>query len=132
MGILLARILQWVAISFSRSSSQTRDGTGISHIAGRFFSTEPPAKPNLDVYSLYKFILVSLLILNFLTVTLKIIYIYHDSFPQILQCEKKCSPYDHSSMTVPNINNNSLIKPDTQSIGLHSNSPTYLFMRIQS
>ena len=56
LGILQTRILPWVAISFSRSS-QTRDGTCISHIAGRFFSTEPPGKPNLDIYFLYKFIL---------------------------------------------------------------------------
>ena len=56
LGILQTRILPWVAISFSRSSSQTRDGTCISHIAGRFFSTEPPGKPNLDIYFLYKFI----------------------------------------------------------------------------
>ena len=37
-GILQARILVWVAISFSRGSSQTRDWTQVSHIAGRFFT----------------------------------------------------------------------------------------------
>ena len=36
-GILQARILEWVAIPFSRGSSQPRDGTQVSHIAGRFF-----------------------------------------------------------------------------------------------
>ena len=36
-----ARILEWVAISFSRGSSQPRDLTCISCIAGRFFTTEP-------------------------------------------------------------------------------------------
>ena len=36
-GILKARILEWVAISFSRRSSQPRDQTQVSHIAGRFF-----------------------------------------------------------------------------------------------
>ena len=36
-GILQARILEWVAISFSRGSSQTTDGTRVSWIAGRFF-----------------------------------------------------------------------------------------------
>ena len=35
-GILQARILEWVAISFSRGSSQHRDWTQVSHIAGRF------------------------------------------------------------------------------------------------
>ena len=33
-GILQARILEWVAISFSRGSSQPRDQTRVSHIAG--------------------------------------------------------------------------------------------------
>ena len=36
-GILQARILEWIAIPFSRGSSRPRDGTGVSHIAGRFF-----------------------------------------------------------------------------------------------
>ena len=41
-GILQARILEWVAIPFSRGSS--RDRIQVSHIAGRFL-TEPPEKP---------------------------------------------------------------------------------------
>ena len=36
-GILQARILEWVAISFSRGSSQPRDGTWVSCVAGRRF-----------------------------------------------------------------------------------------------
>ena len=36
-GILLAKILEWVAFPFSRGSSQLRDGTQVSWIAGRFF-----------------------------------------------------------------------------------------------
>ena len=39
MGILQTRILQWVAISFSRGFSQPRGRTQVSHIAGRFFSS---------------------------------------------------------------------------------------------
>ena len=35
---LQARILKWAAIPFSRGSSQPRDGTQASHIAGRFFA----------------------------------------------------------------------------------------------
>ena len=38
-GILQARILEWVAFSFSRGSSQPRDWTQVSHIAGRFFTS---------------------------------------------------------------------------------------------
>ena len=41
-GISQARILEWVAISFSRASSWLRDQTCIFRIAGRFFTTEPP------------------------------------------------------------------------------------------
>ena len=37
-GILQARILEWVAFPFSRASSQPRDQTQVSHIAGRFFT----------------------------------------------------------------------------------------------
>ena len=39
-GLLQARILEWVAIPFSRGSSQPRDGTWVSCIAGRFFTRE--------------------------------------------------------------------------------------------
>ena len=38
-GILQARILEWVAFPFSRGSSQPRNGTQISHIAGGFFTS---------------------------------------------------------------------------------------------
>ena len=37
-GILQARILEWIAISFSRGSSQPRDWTLVSCTAGRFFT----------------------------------------------------------------------------------------------
>ena len=38
-GILQARILEWVAFPFSKGSSQPRDRTQVSHIAGRFFTS---------------------------------------------------------------------------------------------
>ena len=44
-GILQARILEWVGISFSRGSSWTRDQIWVSSIASRFFTTESPGKP---------------------------------------------------------------------------------------
>ena len=43
-GILQARILEWVTISFSRGSSQPRDRTRVSHIGGRHLTSEPPGK----------------------------------------------------------------------------------------
>ena len=38
-GILQARILEWVAFPFSRGSSQLRDRTQVSWIAGGFFTS---------------------------------------------------------------------------------------------
>ena len=38
-GILQARILEWGALPFYRGSSQPRDGTQVSCIAGRFFTS---------------------------------------------------------------------------------------------
>ena len=38
LGILQARILEWIAIPFSRGSSRHRDWTQVSHIAGGFFT----------------------------------------------------------------------------------------------
>ena len=46
-GILQARILEWVAIPFSKGSSQHSDWTQVSYVAGRFFTTELPWKPQL-------------------------------------------------------------------------------------
>ena len=43
-GILQARILEWVAVPFSRGSSQYRGQT--LHSRQIFFLTEPPGKPN--------------------------------------------------------------------------------------
>ena len=37
-GIFQARVLEWV-VSFSRGSSQARDQTQVSHIAGGFFTS---------------------------------------------------------------------------------------------
>ena len=57
-GIPQARILQWVAISFSRGSSQPRDRThehvslASPALAGRFFTTEPPGSP--PVHGIYQ------------------------------------------------------------------------------
>ena len=49
-GILQARILEWVAISYSRGSSQPRERTCISCLAGGFFTIEPPQKPHLEAH----------------------------------------------------------------------------------
>ena len=56
-GMLQARILEWVAISFSKGSSQLRDQTQVSCIAGWFFTTEPPRKPDASTTRLEKHML---------------------------------------------------------------------------
>ena len=45
LGILQARILEWVAIPFSKGSSQSRDRTWVSCISGRFFPSRATRKP---------------------------------------------------------------------------------------
>ena len=43
-GIFQARVLEWIAISFSRGSSRPSIQTWVSRIAGRCFTSEPPGK----------------------------------------------------------------------------------------
>ena len=45
-----ARILEWVAIPFSRKSSQLMNQTHVSYIAGGFFTAEPPEEPKAKLY----------------------------------------------------------------------------------
>ena len=54
-GISQAKILEEVAIYFSRGSSQPRDWTHMCCLAGRFFTIEPPGKKRWQEYTeLYK------------------------------------------------------------------------------
>jgi len=51
-GIFQARVLEWVAISFSRGSSQPRDQTQVSHIVGRHFTClSQQGSPKLHYFS---------------------------------------------------------------------------------
>ena len=53
-GIIQARILEWIAISFSTESSQPMDRTQVSCIAGRL-SSQPPGKlMYMENYIIYK------------------------------------------------------------------------------
>ena len=44
-GILQARILEWVAFPFSRGSTQRRDRTQVSGIAGRLLTSWATREP---------------------------------------------------------------------------------------
>ena len=50
-GIFQARVLEWVAISFSRGSSWPRDRTRVSRILADALPSEPPGKPCLYMFS---------------------------------------------------------------------------------
>ena len=43
-GILQARTLEWVVMTFSRGSSRTKDRIQVSHIGRQIFTTEPLRK----------------------------------------------------------------------------------------
>ena len=51
-GILQARILKWVAIPFSRGSSQSRDWAWVSCPAGRFFTICATREAHIHIYKL--------------------------------------------------------------------------------
>ena len=50
-GILQARILEWVAYPFSKESSQPRNWTQVSCIAGRFFTSWATREALLHMWS---------------------------------------------------------------------------------
>ena len=52
-GIFSSRILEWVAISFPRGSSQPRDQTCVSCIAGRHFYCLATGEASIIMYILY-------------------------------------------------------------------------------
>ena len=53
IGILQARILEWVAISSCRGSSQPRDVTQVSQISGRFFTISATREDLIFYYHMY-------------------------------------------------------------------------------
>ena len=58
-GILQAGILELVAISFSRESSQPRDWTWVSYIAGRFFTIWATREAHIISYAVLSRLVVS-------------------------------------------------------------------------
>ena len=59
-GVSQARILEQVTDSFCKGSSQSRNQTCTSCLAGGFFTTEPPGKPPEHIY-IYIYILFHIL-----------------------------------------------------------------------
>ena len=52
-GISQARILEWVAISFSRGLHNPRVEHTSPALSGRFFTTEPLGKQTVRIHSVY-------------------------------------------------------------------------------
>ena len=55
-GIFPARILEWVAMPSSKTSSWPKNRIHVSCIAGRFFTSEPTGKPNWSLFSTCKLV----------------------------------------------------------------------------
>ena len=55
-GVFLARILEWIATSSFRGSSQPRDWTLFPALSGGFFTTEPPGKAYQMANILFNFV----------------------------------------------------------------------------
>ena len=67
IGILQAKVLEWVAMPFSSGSSQPRDQTQVSCIAGRFFAvcvTQEAQREKIDVNFKEKLCCLSYIIWN--------------------------------------------------------------------
>ena len=68
-GIFQARVLEWVAIFFSRGSSQPRDRTWVSHIVSRCF-TDWATREVMNIYFNFNFKLIT----NFFFFTISMSY----------------------------------------------------------
>ena len=93
-GISQARILEWVAISFSRGFSRPRDWTRVSGIAGRCFTVWATRESNLFL-SLLQFLAILHLVITFL---LKVPWVARRSNQSIL---KEINPkYSQEGLTL--------------------------------
>ena len=119
-GILQTRILEWVAFPFSRGSSQPRDRTHVSRIAGRFFTswaTREAQSYDKVRYELYQVSWKTLLA----DVHLIVGIINHWSF-----CIKRADQCPRHSACSCLINLDTLVLSDTVSIGVIVPKPGYM------
>ena len=72
-GIVQVRILEWLAIPFSRGSSWPRDRSHISWISGRFYTVRPTGEAPYSIYS-YKILAVFSVLYN---IFIWLIYFIH-------------------------------------------------------
>ena len=90
LWILQTRIVEWVAISLSRRSSQPKNWICISTLAGKFFTTEPPGKPwILKHFPLKLFFCFKPNILSILSKLQLWVYCNHSIFTIITSCKQE-------------------------------------------
>ena len=78
-GLLQARTLEWIAFPFSRGSSQPRDRTQVSRIAGGFFTSWAPREAPLWL---------SMLQIDFLSLEVVLRVVWHPAFLSL--CIVRC------------------------------------------
>ena len=88
-GVSQGGILEWVTISFVRGSSQLRDRTLVSCIAGRFFTTEPPGKVYNMLFDTFTLIYYNMIAIVALVSTLA-------AAKSLQSCPTLCDPIDGS------------------------------------
>ena len=90
-GILQARILEWVAVPFSRGSSQPRDWTQVSLITGGFLPSETPGKPwSRPMPVSFAFLKNTIYVVSLLSITLKIFSDENISYSSLYWISDKC------------------------------------------
>ena len=72
MGILQARILEWVAMPSSRGSFQPRSWTHVSHFAGRFFTIWATR----EAHQYYMYIWMYMFSLHYMYIYTNFVYVY--------------------------------------------------------
>ena len=87
-GILQVRILEWLAIPFSRGSSWPRDWSHISCISGRFFTVRPTKEVPYSIYSCKIFAVFSVLY----HISVWLIYFIHSRLYLLILCPYLTSP----------------------------------------
>ena len=98
-GILQARILKWVSMPSSRGSSQSRDQTQVSRIAGGFFTVRATRKAYL--FSLLFFFFLSLVISIFFFFLWWILSYIEMKQPWVYMCSPSQSPLPPPSPPIP-------------------------------
>ena len=88
-GILQARILKWVAVPFSRRSSQPRDWTHVSQLRADSLPSEPPGEPSEQSMWFLQMWLVPSCLCSLLNAPCKVLHF----LSSILACWSPCSSF---------------------------------------